>query len=139
VYRNTGVFVKVAPNHADKSASGYFFAFNKFPHPPPAKPGQAVVWRLFNINFEGGAENGVPVCAKNIPINVGGYNTVRVISSHDSFTYRLNGHFVCQFRTNLGIPIGAVMVATFISTPNAGNSLEIDRITIKSLKPGGPR
>lgn len=152
---NSGVWVKTTLDHGAETISGYFFAFNKAwwcAVTPPAnqkcpaaqlKQGQGAIYRLTNSNAETGAvTGGVKLCFKNLPIVVGGFNKLRIVSNGARQVLYLNDKLVCTVddATYVAGPVVLAAATPCASgsppacAPKAGHLLQVDSVSIKSLE-----
>ena len=142
LFSNTGVFLKTTLDYATKVVSGYWFAYNKCrtnefgtcTGEPEDPPGQAVVWRASNFNFNTNSGAATNLCTKQSSVNVNGLNTVKVISNGASHTFRLNGKLVCTVN-DATYASGPVMAAAYIADAG-GHAYQVDSFSVKPLDAG---
>jgi len=143
---NSGIFIKTTANYTDETVSGYWLAYNKCPTNSAGMctgavtdtPGQAVMWWVNSLNLETGlAAGSALLCQEHVPINVNGYNTIKVISAGNLHTYFLNDIRVCT-GDDFTYFSGGVMLNGFMPNPSTGHSLAFDFLTIQSIGSNAP-
>jgi hypothetical protein len=132
-FYNTGLFIKSTFDYALETVSGYFFAFNKQINPATQIAGQGVVHRAQNHKLDLGTGNDPIMCSKFMPINVGGFNTLRVVSDGSAHSFFLNGALVCTF-SDATYSTGQVAIAAFVNS--GGHSLAVDYVRVKAIGRG---
>ncbi len=144
LHYNSGIIIKARPFYTTETVVGYWLAYNKCRTNSSGvctgdlgdPPGQAVFWSAV-LNLETGSTAGTLLCAKGVPIAVGGYNTIRVVSNGSSHSYYLNGTLVCTV-TRADFASGGVMLTALMPSPATGHSLAYDSLTIQSIGSNAP-
>lgn len=144
---NSGIMFKTTTNFTDETVSGYWVAYNKCRTNassgnctglPEDKPGQAVFWIISGFNHEtGGVVSASLRCQQFIPIVVGGFNTIKVVSNGSSHTHYLNGKLVCTV-TDGTYASGGITLDAFFPNPATGHSLAFDSVTTQSIGSNAP-
>lgn len=136
-YYNSGLFLKAKLNYTTEIMSGYYIAYNNLPDPVTNVAGQAVMYRFTNANLVTARGTVLALCAKHVPVNVGNYNTIQVVSNGASHTYSLNGKEVCTVNDAL-YKSGAVGVTAAFPAGVSGHQFLVDSLKIQSLGGGSP-
>jgi subtilisin family serine protease len=153
---NSGIFFKSTLDAGAGTVSGYLFLYNKAWYcavtPPtgekcPAaqlKQGQVRVFRVAGLVLASDTATSVfqPCVDVYTPINVGQFNTLKVVSDGSANSLYLNNKLVCSF-TDSTFAAGAVGLMAYIPcasspgacpTPVAGNIFQADSVSVKSLE-----
>jgi subtilisin family serine protease len=131
---NSGIFFKAQLNSTAKRFSGYFAGFNKL------NGGQVFLNRLHNFDLNtlyGGWA--FSLCAQQMPINLSGFNTLKVVTSGGVHRVSLNGVEACNVTDQTYGIGGNVAFAGFLPDPVAGGTFELDWIKVIPNEIGPPR
>ena len=71
------------------------------------------------------------LCKAQAPVNVGGSNTLKVVSNNGTHTFSLNGKTVCTVRDTT-YTVGPVMAAAYVAS-STGQAYFLNNLTIQSL------
>lgn len=141
-FANAGVMFNATINQANKTVSGYWVAYNKCRTSADGactnldedKPGQAVFWKMNNVDLDGGGFGFELQCQKKAKVNVNKGNVVKVVSNGSSHSYFLNGKLVCQV-DDASYLTGPIMAASFIRE-TAGHSFRLNDLLTQSTDSG---
>ena len=133
IWNNTGLFIKSTFDYAVETVSGYYFAFNKRVNPATMLAGEGIVHRATNYNLDLATGTSSIMCSKFIPIQVGGFNTLRVVSDGSSHRLFLNSTLVCTF-SDATYSRGQAGIGAFVDS--AGHSLAVDYVRVKAIGSG---
>lgn len=112
--------------------TGMWFAFNK------ANGGSAVIWALDGWNGLSNAGAARLLCNRAAPsVNVGGVNTLRVVSTNGVHRFFINGTEVCG-ATDASFNAGQVSVAMAAPANSPGHIYQIRRLEAEVLVPATP-
>ena len=127
---NSGMLVKSDVHAQTKTISGYWFGYNSF------GGGQAFILRLDGVNFGSGTGSAPLLCLKdNVSVNVGGNNTLKVVSNGPVHKFLLNGKSVCS-ATDPTYLAGSVGQLVAIPRPLEGKqSFQVSKVVLKPTAP----
>lgn len=138
-YLETGIVVRAERSFNEGKTTGYAAVYlscaaNSTGHCDDEATGARGAALFYRIN-EQKASDGFPVrntlCRKKHPVNVGGYNTIKVVSNGAAHSYYLNGALVCTVNDNTW-PTGNVMLyggpANLATYPVQFDSVSIEAV-----------
>ena len=143
-YLETGVVVRAQSSFTEDYTSGYAAVYvscrtNSTGHCDEDGTGPLGLALFYRINQQK-ASQGFParftLCRKGVAVNVGGYNTVKVVSNGATHSYYLNGNLVCTANDNT-YDNGNVLL--FGGPANlATKGLKFDSVSIQAIGRNAP-
>jgi subtilisin family serine protease len=141
---NSGIFFKTTTDFRNRRVAGYWAAYNDCPTNSAGvctdstlnPPGQAVLWRIDSLDFDSNFTlSQTLLCVDNVPIALGGYNVIRVVSNGPSHSYYLNNRLVCTVN-DTNHASGAVLLAGAMPETVVGHYMAFDSAALQAIGTG---